>query len=355
MTRALELARRGLFTTHPNPRVGCVIVKDGEKVGEGYHIKSGGPHAEIHALGDAGELARGATAYVTLEPCSHFGKTPPCANALVDAGVSRVVAAMVDPNPQVAGSGLKILEAAGIDVSSGVLADEAVAINPGFIKRMLTGLPYVRVKSAMSLDGRTAMANGESQWITGADARADVQRLRAGSAAMVTGIGTVLADDPALNVRLAEPVVQPLRVVLDSQLKMPTDAKMLSLEGQTLILTLSTDQLKHDALNSERVQVETIAGDDGRLNLAAVLKTLASRDINEVMVEAGAVLSGAFVNADLVDELIVYVAPVLMGAGARGLFNLPGVEHMEQRKHLEITDMRAVGKDWRVTATFKQG
>lgn len=352
MARALRLAEQGLFTTHPNPRVGCVIVRNDEIVGEGWHQRVGEPHAEVHALRAAGDKAEGATVYVTLEPCSHFGRTPPCANALVEAGVARVVAAMVDPNPLVSGKGLEILRAAGIEVESGLLEAQARALNPGFIKRMETGLPWVRVKSAMSLDGRTAMANGESKWITGDSARADVHRLRARSEAMVTGIGTVLADDPSMNVRLADAseVVQPLRVVLDPKLMMPADAKMLTLPGDTLVLTSVGEGDDIEDLIATGAEIRWLDGDAEHVDLNEVLKTLAELGVNEVMVEAGATVSGAFLAAGLVDELIVYLAPHLMGDAARGLFRLPGIAHMDQRIKLTITDIRAVGRDWRITA-----
>jgi len=359
MARAIELARRGLYTTHPNPRVGCVLVRDGAVVGEGWHRRAGEAHAERIALADAGGNARGATAYVTLEPCSHHGRTPPCADGLIEAGVSRVVAAMIDPNPLVAGQGMARLAAAGIDAVSGVLETDAAALNPGFIKRMATGRPYVRCKLAMSLDGRTAMANGDSQWITGEDARRDVQRLRARSDAIVTGIGTVLADDPSLNVRLspdqlpgvesADYLLQPLRVVLDSRLRMPPSARMLSLPGQTLVLTVAEDLDHGVALAEAGAEVITLPGQRDALDLGAVLDELGSRQINEVLIEAGPTLAGAALAAGLVDELIVYMAPHLMGDGGRGLCHLPGLEHMADRIDLTISDIRAVGRDWRIT------
>lgn len=360
MTRAIELARRGLYTTQPNPRVGCVLVRDGAVVGEGWHRKAGEPHAERNALADAGDNARGATAYVTLEPCSHHGRTPPCADGLIEAGVARVVAAMVDPNPQVAGQGMARLAAAGIETHTGVLQADAAALNPGFIKRMTCGRPYVRCKLAMSLDGRTAMASGESQWITGAAARKDVQRLRARSDAIVTGIGTVLADDPSMNVRLSAPELpgvgsddylrQPLRVVLDSRLRMPASAKMLSLPGDTLVLTCVEDLAHGVELASAGAEVLSLPASDGELSLPAVLDELGRRQVNEVLVEAGPVLAGAALAAGLIDELIVYLAPHIMGDAARGLFHLPGLERMADRVPLKITDIRAVGDDWRITA-----
>ncbi|WP_459872554.1 bifunctional diaminohydroxyphosphoribosylaminopyrimidine deaminase/5-amino-6-(5-phosphoribosylamino)uracil reductase RibD [Endothiovibrio diazotrophicus] len=360
MARALELARRGLYTTEPNPRVGCVLVRGGVVVGEGWHQFAGGPHAEVNALRMAGPRAAGATAYVTLEPCSHFGKTPPCADALVEAQVGQVVAAMVDPNPLVSGRGLERLAAAGIGTVSGLLEAEATAINPGFTRRMRTGLPFVRLKMAASLDGRTAMASGESRWITGPEARRDVHLLRARSSAMLTGIGTVLHDDPSLNVRLdddtreallggGEPI-QPLRVVLDSRLAMPPEAKMLGLEGRTLILTATDDAVRRDALQQVGAEVVTVPTAGEGLDLRAVMGTLGERGVNEVMVEAGATLGGALLQAGLVDELVLYLAPHLMGDAARGLFRLPGLERMAERIELTITDVRAVGRDWRIIA-----
>jgi diaminohydroxyphosphoribosylaminopyrimidine deaminase/5-amino-6-(5-phosphoribosylamino)uracil reductase len=354
MARALQLAERGLYTTDPNPRVGCVLVKDGAVVGEGWHERAGGPHAEINALRQAGAQAAGATAYVTLEPCSHHGRTPPCSDALIAAGVVRVVAAMQDPNPRVAGSGLQALQQAGIETSCGVLAAGAAALNPGFVKRMRSGLPWVRCKLAMSLDGRTAMASGESQWITGPDARRDVHRLRARASAILTGIGTVLADDPALTVRLEEPastaVLPPLRVVLDSQLRMPADAQLLGLPGETLLLT-GVAAPQHARLQRAGVTLATLPLQAGRLDLVAVLQHLGALQLNEVHVEAGATLCGALLQAGLVDELVIYMAPHLLGADARGLVALPGLEQMAQRINLKLTDMRAVGDDWRITAS----
>jgi len=360
MARAIELARRGLYTTHPNPRVGCVLVRDGAVVGEGWHRRAGEPHAERIALADAGANARGATAYVTLEPCSHHGRTPPCADGLIEAGVSRVVAAMIDPNPLVAGQGMARLADAGIDTLSGVLETDAAALNPGFIKRMATGRPWVRCKLAMSLDGRTAMANGDSKWITGEDARRDVQRLRARSDAIVTGIGTVLADDPSLNVRLGpadlpgvgsvDYLLQPLRVVLDRGLRMPLSARMLSLDGRTIVITDAADMARVEPLLAAGAQVTELPADQGGVDLGIVLDYLASREINEVLIEAGPTLAGAALAAGLIDEMIVYMAPHLMGDGGRGLCHLPGLEHMADRIDLTISDIRAVGRDWRITA-----
>ena len=359
MSRALMLAERGVYTTEPNPRVGCVLVADGRIVGEGWHVRAGEGHAEVNALAQAGDLARGATAYVTLEPCSHFGRTPPCADALVKAGVSRVVAAMQDPNPQVAGNGLNRLREAGIEVSCGLLEAQAQALNPGFIKRMQQGLPWVRVKLAMSLDGRTAMASGESKWITGPAARADVQRLRARSGAVVSGADSVLLDDSALTVRAAELGLpadeaaaaaerQPLRVLIDSLRRVPLDQRFFRETGPTLVISTSAEQAADDyrAAGSELLAVP---GADGKVDLHAVLQTLAERGCNEVLVEAGAGLSGAFWRAGLVDELIVYMAPRLLGSQARPLMQLP-FESLSEAMDVAIVDMRAIGQDWRITA-----
>lgn len=359
MSRALMLAERGVYTTEPNPRVGCVLVADGRIVGEGWHVRAGEGHAEVNALAQAGNLARGATAYVTLEPCSHFGRTPPCADALVKAGVSRVVAAMQDPNPQVAGNGLNRLREAGIEVDCGLLEAQAQALNPGFIKRMQQGLPWVRVKLAMSLDGRTAMASGESKWITGPAARADVQRLRARSGAVVSGADSVLLDDSALTVRAAELGLpadeaaaaaerQPLRVLIDSLRRVPLDQRFFRETGPTLVISTSAEQAADDyrAAGSELLAVP---GADGKVDLHAVLQTLAERGCNEVLVEAGAGLSGAFWRAGLVDELIVYMAPRLLGSQARPLMQLP-FESMSEAMDVAIVDMRAIGQDWRITA-----
>jgi diaminohydroxyphosphoribosylaminopyrimidine deaminase/5-amino-6-(5-phosphoribosylamino)uracil reductase len=353
MARALELARRGLYSTDPNPRVGCVLVRDDTTVGEGWHERAGEPHAEVHALRQAGSTARGATAYVTLEPCCHHGRTPPCTEALIGAGVARVVVATQDPDPRVAGQGLQALHDAGIEVLDGVLAAQANLLNCGFVKRMRSGVPWVRVKLAMSLDGRTAMASGESRWITGAAARADVQRWRARSSAILTGVDTVLADDPSLNVRLENLATprQPLRVVLDSRLRMPPTARMLDLPGRTLILTGSGEVARHSALARPAVVVRTLPLAGPHLDLVAVLRSLGEQGLNEVQVEAGPTLSGALLQAGLVDELVIYVAPHLMGDAARGLFSLPGLDRMEQRIGLRIGDIRAVGDDWRVIAT----
>lgn len=351
MARALTLAQRGLYGTDPNPRVGCVLVKDGRIVGEGWHIRAGKEHAEVNALRLAGEKARGATAYITLEPCYHYGRTPPCTQALLRAGVARVVAAMEDPNPLVGGQGLAQLQAAGVEVECGILADQARRLNPGFILRMGQGRPWVRCKLAMSLDGRTAMACGESQWITGTAARTDVQHLRARSSAIMTGIATVLADDPSLNVRLPEITGrQPLRVILDPDLRTPPTARTLSLEGQVLIFTAVTDETRFAPLQTAGAEVQILPRAQRGVDLSMVLAELARRQVNELHLECGATLAGAMLKAGYIDELVVYMAPLVMGDGARGLFHLPDLESMQQRLRLEITDVRAVGQDWRITA-----
>lgn len=356
MARAVELARKGLYSTHPNPRVGCVIVRDGEVVGEGWHMRAGEPHAEVHALRQAGEHARGACAYVTLEPCSHHGRTPPCAEALVKAGVARVVAAMQDPNPQVAGNGLQRLREAGIEVASGVLEAEARALNPGFLKRMEQGLPFVRAKLAMSLDGRTAMASGESQWITGPAARAAVQRLRARSSVVLTSAESVLFDQARMTVRgeelglddalttlaLSRP---PLRVLVDGRLRLPLDAPFFQ-AGPALVVTAAGEDPRYAAAGHELIN---LPGSEGRVDLPALLRTLAGRGVNEILLEAGAGLVGAFARQGLVDEYQLFVAGTFLGSGARPLLDWP-LSKMSEAPRLKITEMRAVGDDWRVTA-----
>ena len=359
MARALQLAERGLYTTDPNPRVGCVLAKDGRIVGEGWHRRAGEPHAERLAIDAAGNAARGATAYVTLEPCCHHGRTPPCTDALLAAGVSRVVVGMEDPNPLVHGRGLERMRAAGVEVITGVLEGPCRSLNLGFDKRMRLGLPYVRLKLAASLDGRTALANGESQWITSEAARTDVQWLRARSSAIVTGIGTLLADDPSLNVRLApsavpalergEPVRQPLRVILDSALRLPVSAKMLSLPGATLIATCAQDPRRIATATSAGAEVWVAPPDRaGRVDLEALLRYLAEREINEVLIEAGPTLAGAAVQRRLVDELVLYLAPHLMGSDARGLFELGPLASMGERVPLQLLDLRHTGPDLRL-------
>lgn len=358
MARALRLARRGQYTTHPNPRVGCVLVNYGQVVGEGFHLSTGKPHAEINALQIAGSRAKGATAYATLEPCCHHGRTPPCSDALVAAGVARVVVAMKDPNPLVSGGGIKVLIEAGIDVECGVLAAEARDLNPGFISRMQRGRPWVRLKSAISIDGRTAMANGESRWITGEAARRDVQYLRAGCSAIMTGSATVIADDPAMNVRLRNKdlkcegkVRQPQRVVLDTVLRVSPQAKIFSRPGRCTVLTASEDLRRIESLRSVGAEVVNIPRSAKGLQLSEVMRFLCEREINELHVEAGPVLGGALVAEGLVDEFVVYLAAHLMGDQARGLVNLPYLHAMAQRIPLRFRDIRVVGDDLRISMT----
>lgn len=348
MARALTLARRGLYHTDPNPRVGCVLVKEGIVVGEGWHQRAGEAHAEVIALESARERARGATAYVTLEPCCHQGRTPPCTDALLKAGIARLVAAMSDPNPQVAGKGFTILQEAGVEVECGLLEAEARALNPGFIQRMTQGRPFVRLKLAMSLDGRTALASGESQWLTGEAARRDVQRLRARSSAILTGIGTVLTDNPSLNVRLPEATCQPLRVILDTQLRTPPTAKILQLPGQVLIFTAIADPAMHEPLRATGTEIAILPRAEPGLDLRAGIVALARRECNEIHVECGSTLAGALLQARMVDELVIYMAPLLLGDKARGLFQLPELKCMSERWELEIVETRAVGRDWRI-------
>ncbi len=354
MARAIQLARQGLYTTSPNPRVGCVLVKDGQVVGEGFHRRAGEGHAEVNALAVAAEQAQGATAYVTLEPCSHYGRTPPCAEGLIKAGVSRVVAAMVDPNPQVAGRGMTMLAEAGIDTASGLLETEARALNPGFIKRMEQGLPYLTIKSASSLDGRTAMQSGESQWITGPQARTQVQRLRARSCAVITGVESILYDDSALTVREAElgldnaaEIVkrQPLRVVLDSQLRTPLTAKILSQPGRTLIAYCGDNGQRAEALSQAGAELVQLSAANGRVDLQALLRYLADQQqCNEVLVETGATLAGAFIEQRLLDRLELFMAMKLLGSDARPLFDLP-LTRMAQQVPMTLLNSRQVGQD----------
>lgn len=351
MAQALCLAELGLNSTSPNPRVGCVMVREAQVVGEGWHQQAGMPHAEVHALQQAGAAARGATVYVTLEPCSHHGRTPPCADALIAAGVARVVAAMRDPNPQVAGRGLAQLQAAGIAVECGLMEEAARELNIGFVSRMTRGRPWVYTKVAASLDGKTALANGVSQWITGPAARQSVQLLRARCCAILTGVGTVLADDPQMNVRDIETSRQPLRVVVDSQLRTPPSAKILA--GGALIVSAIEDAAKIQALRTAGAEVLVLPNGNGRVDLARLLQVLAEREINEIMVEAGVTLNGAMLEANLIDELVLYMAPMLLGDTARGLFALPALKQMDERKNLVLRDVRQVGCDMRVIARVK--
>ena len=376
MARALQLAERGLCTTRPNPRVGCVLVKDGVVVGEGWHERAGEPHAEVHALRAAGAAAGGATAYVTLEPCSHHGRTPPCADALIEAGVVRVVAATQDPNPQVAGQGIARLRAAGLEAECGLMEATARELNIGFFSRMQRGLPWVRSKIAASLDGRTALANGQSKWITGEAARQDVQRWRARSCAVLTGSGTVLEDDPQLNVRDWPPLaaegalhssgvptgappagaregMQPLRVIADSHLRTPPTARILE-GGNALIYTATPDAAKTAALEHAGAQVIVLPDAQGRVDLPAMLRDLAARGINEVLAEGGARLNGALLQAGLADELLLYLAPQMLGDMARGMAQLGELSSLEQRINLEWQDVRQIGKDLRIVVRMKK-
>lgn len=364
MSEALQLAQRGLYTTSPNPRVGCVLVRDGAVIGRGWHQWAGEPHAEINALRDAEKYygsARGATAYVTLEPCSHHGRTPPCCEALVAAGIVRVVAAMQDPNPLVSGRGLDFLRQAGIAVEAGLLETEARQLNPGFISRMQRGRPWIRVKLAMSVDGRTAMASGESQWLTGPAARSDVQRLRARSCAIVSGVETVLRDNAALSVRAeelnlpnAEQIAQrqPLRVVLDSKLRLQPPARIFAQPGRLTIATLNDERRRWEQVvdaGAEILHVPPRVGGENRVDLQLVIDYLNSQQCNEVLVEAGPTLAGAFWQAGLVDWLTIYMAPTLLGSGGKPLLDLP-LTRMREQQRLEIDTIRAVGNDWRIDA-----
>lgn len=379
MTRALQLAELGLYTTMPNPRVGCVIVKDGKIIGEGAHLKPGEPHAEVFAIQQAGDNAKGATAYITLEPCSHTGRTPPCTHALLKAGIAKVITAMQDPNPLVAGRGLAHLQAHNIEVASGLMQAQAAALNPGFILRMTRKQPFIRCKIAASLDGKTALNNGASQWITSEPARLDVQHWRARSCAILTGIGTVLADNPSMNVRtpsplMGEPVIgfptsvgakapnagvkgwgegeyirQPLKVIVDSQLQTPIDAKILQ-GGNVLIAFVKDAQNKSAALIDAGVQLLCIPNSDSKVCLKTLLSHLAACETNEVLVESGEGLNGALLAQNLIDELLIYYAPKLMGSTAKDMFALPAFTQMSQAMHLDIIDMRQIGVDIRLRA-----
>ena len=348
MNRALQLAELGMYTTTPNPRVGCVIVaENGDRVGDGYHLRAGEGHAEVNALTMAGLKARGATAYVTLEPCNHQGRTGPCSQALIDAGITEVVYGMQDPNPLVAGQVLQRLRDAGITVRGPLLEEQAKDLNPGFIKRMLTGRPYVRCKLAMSLDGRTAMASGESHWITGTHAREDVQKLRARSCSIITGAGTVLADDPALTVRspaLGENPRQPLRVVVDSQLRTPLSATILNTPAHTTFACAQEVSEHGKALVWPLRQHNTT-----QVDLRALIEKLGDKQHNEVLIEAGPTLAGAFLQTGLIDEIVVYMAGKLMGSTGKPLFELP-ISEMSNNIELDIVNIQPVGPDWRIIA-----
>ena len=349
MARALRLAESGLYSATPNPRVGCVLVRDGTVVGEGWHEKAGGPHAEVHALQSAGDLARRATAYVTLEPCSHHGRTPPCCEALLATGIGRVVAAMQDPNPLVAGQGLAWLRDAGLAVDSGLLANEARELNIGFVSRMERGRPWVRLKAAASLDGRTALENGSSQWITGPDARRDGHRWRARACAILTGIGTVRDDDPQLTVRDVETARQPLRVVVDSRLEIDPSARVLQGE-RVLVVAAVENHLLASIIEARGAEVIFLPNDAGKVDLQALMRELVKRGINELHVEAGFKLNGSLLREGLVDELLLYLAPSLIGDASRGLFNLPALDDLAEKRTLQWRDVRQVGSDLRVVA-----
>lgn len=347
MAEALRLAERGSSSCQPNPRVGCIIARQGKVVGRGWHERAGEEHAEVRALTDAGAQARGATAYVTLEPCSHHGRTPPCTQALIDAGVGEVIAATADPNMQVDGQGFEQLQASGIRVRHGLMAGQARELNPGFFSRLKRQRPWVRVKMAHSLDGRTALRNGQSQWISSAESRADVQSWRARSCAILTGIGTLLADDPSLNVRTPDAVRQPLRVIVDSQWRTPGSARTLQLPGRVLVAGRE-DLAAPSALASATVELLPLPQHQERVELESLFRELARRELNEVQVEAGAVLAGALLKARLVDEILLYQAPSLLGGDARGMFALGDLEDMSQRVQLEWVDADRVGPDWRL-------
>jgi diaminohydroxyphosphoribosylaminopyrimidine deaminase / 5-amino-6-(5-phosphoribosylamino)uracil reductase len=351
MTRALELAARGLETTDPNPRVGCVIARRDRVIGEGWHRKAGEAHAEVAALATVKEDPEGTTVYVTLEPCSHFGRTPPCSDALIAARVARVVYAVADPDPRVSGKGAEALQSAGIRVESGLMEAEAVELNLGFLQRMQYGRPWVRLKLAMSLDGRTALANGQSQWITSEASRTDVQHWRARSSAILTGAGTILTDDPRLDVRLPpiegeESRRQPIRVVLDSQLRTPPGARIFTTGGEVVILTSGTpDMTRVAALEERGAQIEAMPLDEGRVDLAAALQRLAEREVNEVLVEAGPTLAGQLLRRQLIDEMLLYIAPKLLGPQARGLIEMQRLDYLEHAPEFALEGVKKLGDD----------
>lgn len=357
MTKALRLAGKGLYTSQPNPRVGCVIVKDGKVVGQGAHLKAGEAHAEVNALNEAGAQAKGADVYVTLEPCSHYGLTPPCAEALMEAGVKRVYVAMQDPNPIVAGKGMQLLKDNGVEVQLGLLQAEAENLNPGFIKRMKTNMPYVRCKVASSLDGKTALSNGRSLWITGEAARMDVHRWRAQSDAVITGIGTVLSDNPSMTVRIEEEAMQSLRVIVDSQLNIPLQAKILNehdLEEYPVAIAYARDKHGHAeklrAMGVELLHLPQETSGNTRVHLLGLLDTLGQKGCNEVLIEAGHGLNGGFLQHSLIDECIFYYAPKLMGSDAMPLFSIKTISQMSQAIQLDLIDVRQIGGDIRVVA-----
>lgn len=354
MAEAMRLARKGLFTVRINPRVGCVLVKGGRIVGHGYHAYAGQQHAEINAINNAAEDVENSTVYVTLEPCSHHGKTPPCTESLVAAGIRRVVVATQDPNPLVNGKGLAYLNEKGLETHCNVLENEALELNKGFFQRMRTGRPYVTVKSAISLDGKTALSSGKSQWITCQAARLDVHKLRARSCAILTGIGTVLADDPLLSVRLSHEQLgleakpeQPIRAVVDTHLRIPESAKMLQSPGRTIVYTGSKDTSKIDRLQRENVEIVKMQATE-MLELAEVLQDLGARGINEVLIEAGATLVGSLLHQGLVDEMVIYMAPHLIGETGKGLAGLPMITDMQDRLAMRVEEISAIGVDIRL-------
>ncbi len=357
MARALRLARKGLYSAHPNPRVGCVIVAGGEMVGEGWHQRTGGPHAEVVALAHAGAKAAGATAYVTLEPCCHQGRTAPCTDALKRAAVRRVVFAASDPNPQVGGGGARQLAEAGIGVVAGVLAAQSRQLNPGFLSRMERRRPYVRVKIAASLDGRTALAGGESRWISSEQSRRDAHALRARSSAILTGVGTVTTDNPALTVRRPDlgEVLAPERLVLDTALRTPPGARLLAPPGRTRIFCSRPDPDRRRALEASGALIEVVPHIAGRPDLTAVMARLAELEMNELLVEAGPGVSGALLDAGLVDEVVAYVAPHVIGADGIGMFASRPLDSMAARHVFELLDVRRVGPDCRITYVRRSG
>ena len=351
MSQALQLAEKGLYSTSPNPRVGCVIVRDGKIVGSGWHVQTGQPHAEINALNIAGGAAQGATVYLTLEPCSHYGRTHPCAEALIRAKVAKVIIAMQDPNPLVAGKGTSLLKQSGINVLVGLMGEWAKDLNVGFVSRMINNRPWVRMKIAASLDGKTALNNGVSQWITGEAARHDGHRFRARSCAVLTGIGTVLEDDPQLSVRFIETPRQPLRIIIDSRLKIPTTARVLRGGGE-LIFTTTDNKERISALKEVGAHPIILPNEKGKIDLAGLMQILADFEINELLVEAGNRLSGAFIREGLVDELIIYLAPHLIGNRAMGMLQLPELTDLSEKYNLKIKDLRMVGEDIRIMSRF---
>jgi len=357
MSRALQLARRGLYSTDPNPRVGCVIVKDDVVLSEGWHQKAGQAHAEIEALNNASGDVSGTTCYVTLEPCAHHGRTPPCTESLIKAGIKKVVVASIDPNPLVAGKGLQQLNAAGIETANGLMETQAAELNPGFVMRMQHGRPFVRCKLAMSLDGKTALSSGDSKWISSAESRMDVQKLRASSSAIMTGVGTVIADNPSMNVRLSESSEwakhgrQPLRVILDSELEVSPEAKIINVAGDVIIFHASEDKENKQSLENIGAELVSVKAKRGPDFLEYVLAYLArEKEVNEILLETGSTLAGEMLQAALIDELILYIAPTLLGQDGKGLFQLPLLDNMSDRISLGFSDIRSIGKDIRIKA-----